>query len=122
MHNPPELGYAFNPEVWGKGLATEAIRGMIEAYWETFPNGHPAVGDEERTYLMAYTEKSNLASEKVLRKNGFEFWKEKEDDEPLNAKGEEKEEKMLNVWRLWKPGFDGKRDEPEAEKERGSGP
>ena len=103
-----ELGYAFRPKVWGKGIATEAVRGLIKAYWKTFPDGHPGVGDDEKIYLRACTEKSNLASAKVLQKCGFEFWEEVPDPIEVDATGREKSE-MLNMWRLWKPGCNGEK-------------
>lgn len=30
VHNAPEIGYAFCPEIWGKGIATEAVQGLIK--------------------------------------------------------------------------------------------
>lgn len=104
VHNAPEIGYAFCPEVWGKGVATEAVQGLIKAYWEAFPDGRPGIEFGNGDYLEARTHKWNAPSEKVLRKNGFEFWKETEAEPEREAKGEESKEKTVNVWRLWKPG------------------
>ncbi|KAL8828884.1 MAG: hypothetical protein Q9191_002336 [Dirinaria sp. TL-2023a] len=101
VHSAPEIGYAFHPSVWGKGIATEAIRGLIQAYWEAFPIGHPVLEGDEKTYLMALTDIWNRSSERVLEKNGFEFWKEQEKED---MRDDNKRMTILHVWRLWKPG------------------
>lgn len=103
VHNGPEIGYAFCPEVWGKGIATEALQGLIKAYWVTFPDGRPGNEFEVLNYLEARTHRWNAASEKVLRKSGFAFW-EAQAEPGSDTKGEESKEKTANVWRLWKPG------------------
>ena len=41
IYLPPELGYNFHPDTWGKGIATEAIAGLVKEYWERWPEGHP---------------------------------------------------------------------------------
>ena len=56
-----EIGYAFLKDYWGRGLATELVRGGIAF---AFNNA----GLEE---LFAITQVSNEASKKVLRKSGF---------------------------------------------------
>ena len=56
-----ELGYAFYPEFWGQGLATEVARALIE-----FGFGHLQLGS-----LVAETTLSNLPSQRVLTKAGF---------------------------------------------------
>ena len=102
MLSAPEIGYAFHPSVWGKGIATEAIRGLIKAYWEVFPSGHPALEGAEKVYLMALTDVWNRGSEKVLKKNEFEFWKEQEEEDKRDGN---KNMIVLRVWRLWRPGY-----------------
>ena len=52
----PEIGYIFRLSVWGRGYATEAVKGFIKFYWVTFPNGHPSISDaDERKFLKAVT-------------------------------------------------------------------
>lgn len=97
----PEVGYTFDPSVWGKSIATEAIGGLVLAYWETFPDGHPCLEREEEMYLEGHTDRENLASQVVFRKNGFEFWKAVEEANSVDG-GEP--ETML-VWRKWRPGL-----------------
>jgi len=104
VHNAPEIGYAFCPEVWGKGIATEAVQGLIKAYWETFPDGRPAIEVEGENYLEARTHRWNAASENVLRKNGFESWKQTGAESGRDTNGDELTGKTVSVWRLWKPG------------------
>ncbi|KAL9025182.1 MAG: hypothetical protein Q9196_005952 [Gyalolechia fulgens] len=104
----PEIGYIFRPSVWGRGYAQEALRGFIKFYWDTFPDGHPMIPNaEDRKFLMAVTGPSDgsataAASIAVLKKCGFEYWKEqKEADSP----GPGQRDIMLPVWRLWGPGL-----------------
>jgi RimJ/RimL family protein N-acetyltransferase len=66
FHGPPqdgvvELGYGLAPEVWGRGLATEAAGALVE--WAR------ADGRVER--IVADVEPSNAASQAVLAKLGF---------------------------------------------------
>lgn len=81
----------------------------MKAYWEAFPSGHPAIiegdSDEEgkEGYLMACTDKSNVASRKVLMKNGFWIYKE-----GVKESGRE----MLDWWRFERPGKDGDHSTP----------
>ena len=110
-HTAPEIGYAFNPELWGRGYATEAIKGLVDKYWEVFPQGHPSLEGEEREYLVGYTARSNLASQAALKKNGFSFWKEIEESPSLDGG----EKVMLMVWRRWKPGLEPREELASAE-------
>ena len=96
----PDIGYSFHPSLWGQGYATEAIRGFLEAYWETFPIGFPGLQGDERDYLRARTDARNRASIAVLRKLGFEFWKEEEEDRDGG-----KDKVLVCIWRLWRPGM-----------------
>ena len=98
-HRIPEMGYMFDPSVWGQGYATEAVKGFLEAYWEAFPEGFPGLEGEEKDYLTAVTDKTNSGSVKVLEKNGFEYWKEQEQMDDSTG-----EKVMIDVRRVWRPG------------------
>ena len=57
----PEVKYAFLPEAWGKGLATEFVRGLLSYGWND-------LGLKESIATVA---PKNAASLKVLSKCGF---------------------------------------------------
>ncbi|EXF78756.1 acetyltransferase [Colletotrichum fioriniae PJ7] len=90
----PEIGYLFCKEAWGKGYATEFLRGFVGAWWSLPRSAAPAlrveksvvgetrlfqgaeeqVGSESQVVgeiLTAVTELDNLPSQKVLDKTGF---------------------------------------------------
>ncbi|KAL8993402.1 MAG: hypothetical protein Q9188_007336 [Gyalolechia gomerana] len=104
----PEIGYMFRPAVWGRGYAQEALRGFIKFYWDTFPEGHPMIAiAEDRKYLMAVTgppdeSPTAAASIAVLKKCGFDYWKEQKEADSL---GPGERDIMLPVWRRWGPGY-----------------
>ncbi len=56
-----EIGYGLNPEVWGQGLATEAVGALV-----THLHARPDV-----QVVTAQTALHNRASERVLEKLGF---------------------------------------------------
>lgn len=56
-----ELGYWIAEPFWGKGIATLAVKEMLNYGFETF--------DIDR--IFARTSNINLASQQVLKKNGF---------------------------------------------------
>lgn len=58
--NAVEIGYAVEPPYWGLGYATEAVAAMVAWAKQT------GAGT-----IKASTEKDNVASQKVLLKNGF---------------------------------------------------
>ena len=60
-----EVGYALLPDFWGKGYGTEISRCMIELAY-TIPRLHT---------LEAYIHPDNTASQHILEKCGFRFWK-----------------------------------------------
>lgn len=75
MGSNPVVGYIINPDSWGKGYATEALRGVLDAWWALplqdedagIADGPKADGD----VLFAETEKDNAGSLRVLAKCGF---------------------------------------------------
>lgn len=73
-----EIGYGLNPDVWGQGLATEAV-GALVAHLHARPDVQT---------VTAQTALSNRASERVLEKLGF----------VRTGKGWDEEEGELTVW------------------------
>jgi ribosomal-protein-alanine N-acetyltransferase len=63
-----ELLYAFLPEAWGRGYATEAALAVV----------HLAFADLELTELVASTLTTNLPSRTVIERCGFQFEREGE--------------------------------------------
>ncbi|MEM6944904.1 MAG: GNAT family N-acetyltransferase [Pseudomonadota bacterium] len=56
-----EIKYAFFPEVWGQGFATEFVQGLLK--WAQF--AHSMI------HAIATVASENLASQRVLVKSGF---------------------------------------------------
>ncbi|EAW11091.1 GNAT family N-acetyltransferase [Aspergillus clavatus NRRL 1] len=63
----PSVGYAIHPSFWGKGYATEAVKGVIDAWWK-LPRAE-GMGQGEK--LFAAVNHANKGSVKVLERNGF---------------------------------------------------
>ena len=59
-----EVGYAYSPEVWGKGIASESIQKIIDYAFTDF-----SLFPINR--LEAYTDPRNTASAKLLENIGF---------------------------------------------------
>jgi RimJ/RimL family protein N-acetyltransferase len=57
----PELLYALRPDLWGRGLATEAARACIEWLFETHPVSR----------VLAGADPANERSQRVLERLGF---------------------------------------------------
>jgi len=77
----PEIGYMFRTEYWGKGLATEFVRGFLELYVklprrEAEVLVHPATvaagAERSEELLVALTTYDNVQSQRILAKAGFE--------------------------------------------------
>jgi len=56
-----QLGYAFLKEYWGKGFASELTKAGLDYYFKKTNASH----------IYAMAEEANIASHKVLLKNGF---------------------------------------------------
>ncbi|KAK2758754.1 hypothetical protein FQN54_003445 [Arachnomyces sp. PD_36] len=87
------IGYVLHPDYWGKGYATEALKGMLKGWW-SLPRREVAEGefkeeidDDEALrwkrreedgdeYLLGMANKANGASLKVMLKSGFEVLEE----------------------------------------------
>lgn len=61
-----EIAYALLPSFWGKGLATEIAKKCVEIGFEYY----------KIPSLIAGTQVTNIASQKVIIKSGFKFEKE----------------------------------------------
>ncbi|KAK0657287.1 GNAT domain-containing protein [Cercophora newfieldiana] len=105
----PEMGYMFKTQHWGKGLATEFLKGFVER-WRTLPREEvelkvkeaSVIGGEEgraREVLVAITDEVNWGSKKVLEKNGFERF--------LEWKGAGQDVTLVG-WRLRMGGEEGR--------------
>ncbi|MGL6269692.1 MAG: GNAT family N-acetyltransferase [Chitinophagaceae bacterium] len=57
-----EIGYWIGEPYWGRGIATEAIKILLEIVWHRYP-------EIVRIYAELFT--SNVASARALEKNGF---------------------------------------------------
>lgn len=57
----PEIKYALKRNYWGLGLATEAVRGMLDYFYRQFPAPR----------VIATVDPDNLASRRVLEKAGL---------------------------------------------------
>jgi ribosomal-protein-alanine N-acetyltransferase len=58
-----ELAYAFLPEFWGQGLATEISQAILKR----------AFDDLALTEVVCFTLTTNVASQRVMQKLGFRF-------------------------------------------------
>jgi len=56
-----EIGYAFRPDQWGKGYATESTQALVKAIFEK----------TDVTHIVARTDEENSRSWKVLENCGF---------------------------------------------------
>lgn len=71
----PNIGFGLIPETWGRGYATEALNGLLRAWWalpREEQDGNGAGGGK----VYANCNKINEASFKVLKKAGFEVYHE----------------------------------------------
>lgn len=61
-----KVGYLFHKRFWGKGYATETLKGLLE--W--------AKQNIDTDYIIAYADKNNKASFRVMKKSGMEYYKD----------------------------------------------
>jgi RimJ/RimL family protein N-acetyltransferase len=97
----PEVGYMLKKEYWGKGYATEFLRGFVDAWWilprtETELEVDPltVVGSEGEgqaaEQLYACIDAANIGSLRVMEKLGFRKFKEwKEPDSRVGYEGQD---------------------------------
>lgn len=97
----PEIGYMYNKSYWGNGYATEALQGFLELYWKTYPDGFPGLEAEDKDIVLGRVNEDNLPSQAVLKKCGFEFWRELE----VEDKSDKTKIVKLYEYRLWRPGM-----------------
>jgi len=62
----PELGFGLHPDFWGKGYATEALKGFLEYYWNIREAPHVSVKSVVACFAV-----DNSASGRVLERVGF---------------------------------------------------
>ncbi|ETI22638.1 hypothetical protein G647_06714 [Cladophialophora carrionii CBS 160.54] len=82
ISEPPECGYMFRTEYWGKGYATEAFKRWLQAWWE-LPTRIVAIEDADPGFstdddvvsvpevLTAVIDEKNVASARILANAGF---------------------------------------------------
>lgn len=69
----PSLGYGIHPDFWGKGYVSEAVAGVVGAWWKL---ERRELEGSEPEKLFAACNMANVGSVKVLQKNGFEIVRE----------------------------------------------
>lgn len=76
----PQVGYMFRKEAWGKGYASEFASAFVKM-WSDLPREEVEILVDERTSrgdgtakecVIGITADTNLASQTVLKKAGFE--------------------------------------------------
>ncbi|GFF83547.1 uncharacterized N-acetyltransferase YoaA [Aspergillus udagawae] len=78
IYPSPEIGYSIHPDYWGKGYATEALEGLLKAWWKLprQPQNSAEDRSEGTEKVFALCEKINAGSSKVLSKCGFRVIKQ----------------------------------------------
>ena len=93
----PVLGYMLRKEAWGKGYATEFVRGFLDIWW-ALPREEAEVkidkstvrgeGEIQEELFTAVTVDDNHGSNNVMKKSGFELtkaWKEEDLRDPTKT-------------------------------------
>lgn len=76
----PSLGYGIHPDFWGKGYVSEAVAGIVGAWWKLerkapeVPEGSGSSSEVEKLFAACNT--ANIGSVKVLQRNGFKKMRE----------------------------------------------
>lgn len=60
------MGYRLLREHWGRGFASEAVRALLDF----------GFGTHRLPYIASKVARENIASQRVMEKNGGRFWKE----------------------------------------------
>lgn len=94
-------GYMLERSYWGNGYASEALRGFLETYWKTFPEGYPRLEGDKQHFVDLHIVPDNAASLSVARKCGFTLIGQEEVD---NKREEGKI--LVDIWRSWRPGHE----------------
>jgi RimJ/RimL family protein N-acetyltransferase len=83
-HGWPEIGYMLRKETWGQGFGTEFLSAWLR-FWSELPRSEREVQVQKEMvvgegavdeHLIAITEASNVPSQRVLLKSGFEQFRE----------------------------------------------
>lgn len=69
----PSLGYGIHPDFWGKGYVSEAVAGVVGAWWKL---ERKETEGSEAEKLFGACNRANIGSVKVLQKNGFKAIRE----------------------------------------------
>ncbi|KAJ5169504.1 Acyl-CoA N-acyltransferase [Penicillium coprophilum] len=73
----PSVGYNIHPDFWGMGYATEAVAGIIDAWWKLDRMGFEGtVLELKKEKLFAACNRANIGSVKVLQRTGFAIYHE----------------------------------------------
>lgn len=84
-----EISYQFVKDVWGKGFANESVNALVKYGFENYPINK----------IVAATVSDNLASKKVLEKNGFKLISKSKNSYPKGGKNSEYEQHYHEITR-----------------------
>lgn len=72
----PTLEFSTHPSTWNRGLATEAVRACVDAWWKLPRVKINPDGTATAEKLFAWSDYSNGAGRRVLEKCGFERYQD----------------------------------------------
>ena len=96
----PDIGCAIDRAYWRKGYASEALRGLIDAYWREYRSGYPGLEGDNRDILKANTRWNNYAGQGALKKPGFERYRKMD---VVNVEGKQNTNYYYRIKRPGKP-------------------